>query len=208
MDFQAQLSRQLLFLENSCRAYDAGQLDEAIRIALCLRVLFHDSRTSISLLKHLGSKDVSLLSTVETYKKPQFLALPLIRLCIDLGWETVQPTAVPWLEGAPHKKEVPFHVWWKKEHIIEINGGQDVFNRRDLVSAAANKDGGAHVDKALDPTYEKALAGAGISVLPRYVTGERGEKVPTQGIHFASIRQIGFEVLNSPAIRGLSRRDS
>lgn len=206
MDFQAQLIRQLSFMENSCRAYDAGQLDEAVRIAVCLRVLFHDSGTSTSLLRHLGSKDVSLLSTAHTYKDPQILALPLIQLSVDVSWAAAQPTAVPWLERSKHRKEVPFHVWWKKERIIEINSGQDVCNRRDLVRAAANKDGGAHVDKSLDPIYSKALEGAGISVVPRFITGEHGEQVPTQGIHFASIRQIGFEVLNSPSIQRMARR--
>ena len=32
VDFKAQLRRQLLFLQNSCRLYDEGHVEEAIRV--------------------------------------------------------------------------------------------------------------------------------------------------------------------------------
>jgi hypothetical protein len=55
IDFTGQLQRQLGFMENSARAYDAGHRDEAIRLATSLRVLFHQTPKSTSLLRHLGA---------------------------------------------------------------------------------------------------------------------------------------------------------
>jgi hypothetical protein len=55
--FKDQLTKQLGFLRRSCESYDQGYKDEAIRIATVLRVLFHDTGRSTSLLTHLKAKD-------------------------------------------------------------------------------------------------------------------------------------------------------
>ena len=66
MDFIKQLSRHIGFLERSCAAFEAGYTEEALRIAVTLRVLFHDTKSSTSLLTHLGLKSsASVLSTFE-----------------------------------------------------------------------------------------------------------------------------------------------
>lgn len=54
-DLAVKLREQLEFIERSCSAYDEGHRSEAIRIAVAIRVLLHDSRTSTSLMKHLGN---------------------------------------------------------------------------------------------------------------------------------------------------------
>jgi hypothetical protein len=65
-DFSAQLGRQIGFLERSCLAYGSGHQEEALRIAVSLRVLFHDTQSSVSLLTHLGVKaSARVLSTFE-----------------------------------------------------------------------------------------------------------------------------------------------
>jgi len=58
-DFEKKLDQQLKFLKASISAFDQGDEDEAIRIATILRVLFHDTRNSESLLKHLLLKNRS-----------------------------------------------------------------------------------------------------------------------------------------------------
>lgn len=50
VDLKQQLQRQLSFLESSSLAYDNGAYEEALRMAVSLRVLFHDTNRSISLL--------------------------------------------------------------------------------------------------------------------------------------------------------------
>lgn len=71
MNLSEQLRRQLKFIDASCRAYDAGEIEEALRIAVSLRVIFHDTTNSTSLLTHLGKKQsISLISTIGTGKPP------------------------------------------------------------------------------------------------------------------------------------------
>src|ERR1035437_4448378 len=70
-DFAAQLRRQIGFLERSCVTYDSGHHEEAVRIAVSLRVLFRDTPKSVSLRTHLGVKaSARVLSTFELgYRK-------------------------------------------------------------------------------------------------------------------------------------------
>ncbi len=42
--FRDQLRRQLRYIENSCQAYDQGDIDEGIRIATSLRVILHNTK--------------------------------------------------------------------------------------------------------------------------------------------------------------------
>lgn len=54
--FRRLLSSHVGFLKRSCWLFDQGHEDEALRIATSLRVLFHDTDASTSLLTHLGMK--------------------------------------------------------------------------------------------------------------------------------------------------------
>ena len=57
------LQKQLGFIERSCASFDAGFYDEAIRIAVSIRILLHDTKSSTSLLTLLGAKGITLRST-------------------------------------------------------------------------------------------------------------------------------------------------
>ncbi len=59
----------------SCAAYDQGHIDEAVRIATLIRVLIHDTRNSISLLKHLDALGINLSSTVSTMDRTRAVFL-------------------------------------------------------------------------------------------------------------------------------------
>ena len=59
------------------------------------------------------------------------------------------------------------------------------------------------VDHQLDPIYEKAQMGAGMSVELVYKDNTSME-LPFVNIHYASLRQIAYEVLNSPALLTLA----
>src|SRR3954468_11516973 len=63
--FRQHLGKQLGFLERSCKSFDDGHADEAVRMATVVRILLHDTRRQTSLLKHLGIKEgVRLVTTV------------------------------------------------------------------------------------------------------------------------------------------------
>ena len=57
------LKQNVGFIRRSCELYDQGHKEEAIRIATALRVLLHDTRRSVSLLKHLKVKGITKLNS-------------------------------------------------------------------------------------------------------------------------------------------------
>lgn len=205
VDFQDQLRRQLQFLRSSCRLYDEGHVEEAIRIAVTLRVLFHDTPRSISLLQHLRRKSISMLSTAELCGKAENHHLALIKTLVripDARYPNITCEMQPALDDLTRREIIPFRRWWIKEPIILFHD-TGVLNRRDLILAAANKDGGAHVDAALEPTYDKARLGGDITIEIDFKNPPVTAVASAENVHFASLRQIGYEVLNSSEIEKL-----
>jgi hypothetical protein len=65
-DLSEHLKRQLIFLQNSVAAYDNGCAEEAIRIGVVIRILCHDTQSSVS-LKKMGQKaTLRLVTTAKT----------------------------------------------------------------------------------------------------------------------------------------------
>ena len=89
-------------------------------------------------------------------------------------------------------------------------GGDVKIARRDLVLSAANTDGGAHVDSALEPRYEYLTQGIGMAI--KWQDYDDTTNVPVgepvvsalRNPHFAGLRHLGYEVLNSPEFMALS----
>lgn len=63
-----QVKYQFNFLENSCRLYDEGFPEEALRIAVTLENILSLRNNATSLLKHLGQQDALLYSTAQLPK--------------------------------------------------------------------------------------------------------------------------------------------
>jgi hypothetical protein len=66
-DIKAHLLEQIKFLKNSIILFDKGDYEECKRIAVSIRVLVHDSKNSISLLKQLKKKDISFYDNASSY---------------------------------------------------------------------------------------------------------------------------------------------
>ena len=182
--YDDQLQTQVRFLERSCRAFDAGEHDEAIRIATILRVLLHDTEKSTSLLTHLGIK--ASLEYVDTgvYRdlldeamniwmsenrpgeiivgRPQ-IDIGLVELGYAgnglVGW--FAPLRLDrYIKGTPPYLANPrisdFEFWWRHP-IVEASSGK-LFSRWNLVNIMVNQDGGAHVDQVgLDADYQDLM---------------------------------------------------
>jgi hypothetical protein len=74
------------------------------------------------------------------------------------------------------------------------------FSRRDVVLSSANQDGGAHVD--IMPSSKTTELKEGVGTLEkRYCDISVTEDLVDY--HFPLLRQLGYEVLNSPEISGL-----
>ena len=204
MDFKAQLSDQLDFIDTSCGLYDAGKKHEAKRIALALRVICYNPggrSRSTSLLQHLGATGISLLSTSDVMFVGQEVATNLTNLVVRSPEQVFE--CVPKLAAAKTSRLVPFADWWDKEIVYLFDGGVSL-SRMKLATLAANHDGGAHVDAALDPTYEKVKAGAGLTVTFT-LSGGQPTAVALDNCILAALRQMGYEVLNSLDLIALSK---
>lgn len=174
-----QLKRQLNYLENSSKLFDKGDHEEAIRLAVTLRVLLHDSTNSTSLLKHLGIKESlqyidtgisadRLEAAMKAWRDPSD---PNLRIAAtspsdyglvvlgrnpdgNFGW--VPPLDKPRFHPSQWQYPAiigsqPFKPWWTDLLVQSIEG--KFFSRKNLVLIMANQDGGAHVDAKLDTDY-------------------------------------------------------
>ena len=126
LSFVEQLKRQLHFLETSCREYDTGNVDEAIRAATALRVIFHNTSSSTSLLMHLGATGISLLSTCgrRPSNPPNGYWPALVQIDIDVALRSVD--CRPILDARPGAHRfIPFNRWWYDE-IVYVGGGHHI----------------------------------------------------------------------------------
>jgi hypothetical protein len=192
--FGDHLRRQLIFLRNSCNAFDRGEQDEAIRIATVIRVLVHDSKSSVSLLTHLSAKNIHLLAITgfDAMDEPHVLAAGLVSFPSDQRSSSGIGTKVIFAKGHLLVDE-----WWNQTVYV---AGNVRMSRRAIVLAAANKDGGAHVDKELSADYLTLInQGAG-----KVYDFPSGIEVPIDPAHYSYLRTMGDELLQSTGLLSLA----
>jgi hypothetical protein len=187
------LKEQISFLLKSAQSFDEGFISEAKRMAVAIRILLHDTKKSISLLSQLGKKNMHFYDTATDYDPDNLLpTLGLLMISVGSGGEYVAP-----LDGGspPRYKrgKVPFNQWWGR--IVIADGKGNKFNRRDIVLAVTNKDGGAHVDPRLDSAY--AQLSKFNSLAWKSIAPDGTSKDFTPSPELPSIRQITHEVLKS-----------
>lgn len=196
--------RQLRLLSKSANEYDRGDTDEESNMAIRLRVLFHDHNWTISVLEQLGAKSgLRLLSTAEhgTATEGFWSALTFQRIySADDG---MRGAFQPKLDAARHRRLVPFDQWWEGEIVYAAVATGIVISRRDVVLYAANKEGGAHVDTRVDSLLEWMLQG-GTWMITNYPENGEPTSFPFENMLSAALRQITYEVLNSPGVIGLA----
>jgi len=200
MNLKQEIAKQLNFIVSSCRLYDEGRSEEAIRIALAARVLFHETKQSHSLVRgHLGKQSIQLRSTTMLIMSaaPHFLGF----LGIDAS--TGEFRAV--LDETKRSVLLPLAAWWEVEPILMLSKSTgETVTRKQIILAAANKDGGAHVDPAKPTEYERLEAGMGITAMVKTKDGKR-LGVIFRNANLAALRQIGHELLTSEELAALAR---
>lgn len=199
-----QVDRQLRFIEASASEFDAGNRDEAIRIATCLRVLCHQTLKSTSLLRHLNAEGISVCSTSAGTPVSTGLGLNVANNLITNPF-TGDMRAAPWLSDAPQKNLVPFSIWWQGEVVI-FNSGIEI-TRKALCLWAANQDGGAHVDDSPHADYQFVQRGLDFTFTITHEGGHQLIAKPAE-VHLAALRQFGWEVLSSPDVLRLAGRSA
>jgi hypothetical protein len=194
IDFKEQLRRQIGFIERSCDAYDRGFADEAVRIATVLRVIFHNTKQSTSLLHHLGNPHIKILTQSSLIPDGAIFGdgIGLKALRADTGDVASQPKL-----GRGHLQAyLASDLWWAQ--LVYVRNDIRI-TRRDVVLTAANKDGGAHVDAQL--TKEYLELSEGVWTANWGTSNERR----IEDHQFVLLRDAGFEVLNSPDLLALAK---
>ncbi len=210
--FRDQLTRNVGYLRRSCELFDQGHTDEGIRIATALRVLLHDTNRSKSLLSHLKVKDIMRLNSSCHPPPPGVLMFEGMGVVeMEVSGHEVDRRLVPLLDQTAFKHiPVPIEQWWEmpvyvQNRLIRTSTGEDEvvsthLTRKDIILAAANKDGGAHVDEKLEPNYERLAASGALGMYLDQITVGDGTLVtlpPLEDAHLVYLRQMGYEVLNS-----------
>jgi hypothetical protein len=173
-ELQAKLNDQLSFIESSIAAFDSGNEAESLRMAIAVRVLFHQTANSQALLQQLGQLEELELPNTGTplpasYHKRReggtggvFGKTIALRLCY---WSFPPPGAGGSLEFRPKADQVAgastcaFSEWWQGTTVLQPAGEtfldppreELMLNRKAVVLGLSNKEGGAHV--APDPPF-------------------------------------------------------
>ena len=200
VDFKSQLTRQLGFLKRSAWMFDDGYADEAIRIAVCIRVLIHQTGKSTSLLTHLNAGNIRLASSFDQTKfEDEILSwFGFGRIHEIDGIKSFKPPT--WHSKPPIF--LPVSEWWHQKVVMTVPSGE--LSRKDVVLNAADKDGGAHVDAKLGPEYQALTRDGSLGV--DIWANERGEiiPIPMKDGHLSCLRQMAFELLHSPELTNLA----
>ena len=172
-------------------------MDEAIRMAGSMRLLLHNTKNSTSLLSHLEIDSIQLISTApytppEIAKRASYL-LGLVRLELEAN---SQPRVYAPLGKSFFNFPIDFKDWW--DQIILVPPNSRYMSRGDLILTCANKDGYAHIDANLPYQYEQLIDNM---VFITYNNPDGAKtRFPIRTIHFMCIRQMSFEILNSPQL--------
>jgi|GEM_PF-2977935 len=138
MDFELEFKKQLGFIQSSFKSYRAGDYDEAARLATTLRVMFHHTDRSRSLIDYLGWWDRKIISTVADMSG-----------CVTQGLVFSLP--IHYENGMPKTfEEYSISEWWNQEIVLK----EDIRpTRGQIIKWTANKDGGTHYDPKQPASY-------------------------------------------------------
>ena len=178
------------FLERSAAGFDEGYEAEAKRLAVVLRVLLHDTRTSHSLLQQLGIKErMDFLDTAQPIDPMNLLPTPgLVMMRMTTSEHGNSAEYVAKLGGgATSPRQARFAGWWGNP-VMKVDG---TWSRKELVLSLANQEGGAHVDPRLNERYEHLAKRNGLGW--RAVSGTSVEPFRGSAVA-AAVRQIAYEV--------------
>jgi hypothetical protein len=205
-DFKEYLRMHLNFLVKSSAAFDRGDIDECVRIALGIRILLHDTPKSTSLLTHLNAKHIFLTSTCQPIPETAISSsstMVFMRTMMTPNGPQAQVRA-SLDDGPPISYHLKAGDWWNQTVVVLPRGQDRRVSRKDIILVAANKDGGAHVDENLTPQYEiLKQRGGTLQFVVWRIDGVEG-KNEFEDLHAQFIRQMAYELLTSPALMAVA----
>lgn len=145
----------------------------------------------------MAASGIRLRSTCSELNSPQRHILGFI------GVEPSRQTFRPFFDEVVRDELVSIRDWWSTEPIMKFVITDELITRRQLVMAAANKDGGAHIDSNKPSEYARLENGMGLSLDVQFTSGVR-RRVECKFANLAALRQIGHEILTSNELTALA----
>jgi hypothetical protein len=200
-------------LEKMTTYYDDGDTWMSDYMAVALRVLFHNTKNSTSLVAHCypdGKHENLMFYSSSTQYNPGYFsnfsnvnATGKKMSIRDNHYGLLQKEYVgdkfiykPRCDTSIRieNKLLKYEQWWENETVMQIMSGKCPirFSRKKLILGVANKDGGAHFDPECDHDYFKFKSK---DIIGLVIDGEEvtSENMPIQ----PSIKQIAHEAVLS-----------
>jgi hypothetical protein len=222
---RAKFLEQLDFLLSSAEQYDRGRHTEALRMATTMRILFHDD-----LVGRIGGKRKRLVSTCAPVDNRTQRYHGLVKFVSrdgrnsvepllddasvegintievrDLRMQTHGPIIEPF-ESVPVDPNTVIYLrvnkWWNQ--IVFVFSPGVSLTRREIALGAANQDGGAHVERELDGKYSRLVEEGGLDFFFAHRVDDP-QPFKFSNVHFAALRQMTYEVLNSRELFTLAK---
>lgn len=190
------LNEQLEALKASSAAFDAGQIWEAKRLATTAYVILYDGkRRTVSLLTQLGVKDKLPFTSTAVPSNPNNKAaeMPLVVVHLQTAGAKYLPLCAT--GGGPFPpRQMSFDEWWNEP--IFTDREKATLSRRTLVQTLRDQEGGAHFDDEVTAVVYRAVANDNAAGWLYGRPGEEGKPIDP-GPHFATMRQIAWEIVQS-----------
>jgi hypothetical protein len=208
-ELERHLASQLKFLASSSRNFDAGDVDEAQRLAVALRILLHTPRQGQALIRQVRLDRVLFLDGAGRVDPAGLLpTTALVMTKFQVGPEGIRSAEYVPRFSAPKLPEpvrwLPFSSWWHQPVIVipkEAPADPLVITRERLVLYIADQDGGAHVDPQIDAEYHaisrEQIASLRLAGSELQLTGPDDSSTPIPHVCAMSLRQIVYEVQRS-----------
>lgn len=182
---------QLDFIKTSIKNFDDGNINEAIRLAQALRVMFHETNNSKSIYNLLNYK--LYFKSLSGFYSPTNLLSSWMLLSIQMDREGIR--YVPLYDQPEGILYYDFEDWWN--HVI-FDDKKNIFSRKDIVLYVANKDGGAHLDLELPEKYANLVKYNSLGW-----TNYNGDPIENNPVYMA-LRVIAQEVIDSYSLYNLT----
>jgi hypothetical protein len=192
------LKEQFSFLQKSAKEFDNGDLSEAKRMALHLRILLHDTGRQKSLLTSVGLKSqIKFLNTAYPYNPKNLVShTGLVSINFSNDEKTSKEKFKALYGENVDSSYISFKNWW--EAFVIVDKYKRKFKRKDIVLEVANTDGGAHVDENIRDEYFHLSRNNSTewAVVTKYSDGRENIHY-LEDIELFTVRQIAFEVTAS-----------
>ena len=187
-ELRVHLEDHLGFLRSSAEAFDSGQTGEAKRLAVSLRVLFHDTSQSHSLLSQLDRLRGKFISTAFPHDPRNDATHSGL---IMTSMSATHAAYVAPLDDTILERWLSFPEWWGE--IVFVDNQRVTLTRKALVLAVANQDGGAHVDPKLSDVYSRLSRHNSLG----WVLTSGGVSSAIESPERAAVRQLAHEALKT-----------